>query len=123
MKEKIKNALANHTGKGVFGTVTGVINGLFGAGGGSLLVPVFTLWGLDQKKAQATALGLTLPMTAVTVFGYGLWQGVPQGAWLAAAGALAGGLVGGLMLNQVKGIWLSRVFYGLMFLGGAAMLL
>jgi len=119
----IQNALATPTGKGVFGAFVGVLNGLFGAGGGSLLVPAFTLEGMEQKTAQATALCVTLPMTLVTVGGYALWGGIPQGAWWAAAGAAVGGLLGGTLLSKVQGIWLTRIFYGLMLVGGASMIL
>lgn len=121
--QKIKNALATPTGKGVFGTFVGMLNGVFGAGGGSLLVPTFTLEGMEQKTAQATALCLTLPMTLVTVGGYTLMDGIPSGALWAAVGATAGGILGGMLLNNVQGIWLSRLFYALMLVGGASMIL
>ena len=43
---------------------SGLINGLFGAGGGILAVRYFKMKGLEQKRAQSTALTLTFLMSA-----------------------------------------------------------
>lgn len=48
------------------GIAVGIINSLFGAGGGMIAVPILSKAGLDQREAQATAVSVILPLTAVT---------------------------------------------------------
>ena len=51
----------------LFGALIGVINGFFGGGGGMVVVPLLTkMFGLEQKKAQATALFIILPISLVS---------------------------------------------------------
>ena len=45
---------------------SGIVNGLFGAGGGILAVRHFRMKGLAQKKSQATALLLTFLMSVIS---------------------------------------------------------
>lgn len=53
---------------------SGIINGLFGSGGGILAVRHFAMKGLEQKKAQATALSLTFLMSVSSCIIY-LYKG------------------------------------------------
>lgn len=55
---------------GLCGLGIGLCNALFGAGGGLLAVPYFKACGLNQKKAQALSLAVTLPLTALSAFVY-----------------------------------------------------
>ena len=49
-----------------FGVVTGVMSGLLGVGGGTLMVPFLTLAaGLSQHAAEATSLLVVLPTAIV----------------------------------------------------------
>lgn len=48
------------------GFLVGIINALFGAGGGMIAVPLLTKNGLSQKEAQATAVCVILPLTVIT---------------------------------------------------------
>jgi len=42
---------------GTIGTAAGVFSGLFGVGGGSVMVPLLVLWlGYDSRRATATSL-------------------------------------------------------------------
>ena len=54
------------------GLMSGIISGLFTAGGGLILVPAFlyTLK-MEPKKARATSIFCILPMVIVTSFFYG----------------------------------------------------
>ena len=46
----------------MIGIVAGLISGLFGAGGGMILVPAFSIINkMDEKKARATSIFCILP--------------------------------------------------------------
>ena len=77
----------------VSGAAAGAANGLFGAGGGMILVPLLTGWcSLEDKKAFATSIAIIAPMCLVSIFIY-WYQG--QLDALAALPYLIGGLFGG----------------------------
>ena len=45
----------------LIGLVTGVLTGLFGAGGGSIVVPAMEIFlDMDEKKSHATAIAIIL---------------------------------------------------------------
>ena len=53
------------------GIAVGMISGLFAAGGGLLLVPIYTyILKLDEKEARATSMFCILPMVILTAFIY-----------------------------------------------------
>ena len=55
----------------VSGMAAGAANGLFGAGGGMILVPLLTRWGgLEDKTAFATSIAIIAPMCLVSIFIY-----------------------------------------------------
>lgn len=55
----------------IIGTLAGVVSGLFGAGGGMILVPAFIhLLKIDEKKARATSVFAILPMVLTSGFFY-----------------------------------------------------
>lgn len=57
--------------KNVFGGFAiGFINAIFGAGGGILAVSILKKSGLSQKKAQATALLVILPLSVISAVMY-----------------------------------------------------
>ena len=53
----------------ISGTAAGVINGLFGAGGGMVLVPTLTaLTDIEQKEIFPASVSIILPMCFVSLF-------------------------------------------------------
>ena len=107
------------------GAAAGLTNGLFGGGGGSVLVPLLTrLCGLDQRRAFATSVAVILPLCALSAALY-LWKG---GLDLGAAlpyllGGALGGWAGGKWFRGVKLPWLKRAFGLLRIYGGVRSLL
>ncbi len=76
----------------LLGLVTGIINGLFGAGGGTILVPgMFFLLGVSQHKSHATAIAIILPLALVSAFIY-VQHGIM--AWDVTLKVILGGVVG-----------------------------
>ena len=108
-------------GTAVLGTLAGAANGLFGAGGGMLVVPALTYAvGLDEKKAHATAIAVILPLSLLSFAVYTLKGTSDWGKALSVGvGVVAGGVVGALLLKKVPKKLLSFVFYGVMIYAGA----
>ncbi len=108
----------------VCGAVIGAINGLFGAGGGMLAVPVLTyVAGLSEKKAHATAIAVILPLCAVGAAVYAAKGGYDAGVLLpTVCGVLLGGAAGAAALRKLSAPVLDIIFYGLMLFAGLKML-
>ena len=103
--------------EGIIGLCTGVLNGLFGAGGGSVVVPAMERFlGIDEKEAHASAILVILVMSAVSSFIY-VRQGFFDGKlWLyTSLGGVAGGLVGAKLLARVPKKWL-KIGFGVVIL-------
>lgn len=106
------------------GVPIGIVNGLFGAGGGMLAVPLLKSAGLDQKEAHANAVAVILPITALSAAIY-LFKGYVR---LSAAAVyiptgLIGALMGTLLLKKLSGTLLRRIFGAFMIYSGIRMLL
>ena len=98
--------------KAVTGVLVGVANGLFGAGGGTLLVPALEKFlHLETHKAHATAIAVILPLSVLSIFFYLRAGETPWAAiaWISAGGVL-GGFIGAKLLNKFTSPWLHKIF-------------
>ncbi len=110
---------------GLSGAAAGVINGLFGAGGGMVLVPLLISLGkLEDKDAFATSLSIILPLCIVSLF---MYQSQGNFSFSAALpyliGGLIGGLLGGLLFRKVSPGILHKIFGAVILWGGVKLLL
>ncbi len=71
-KNRGKNGVAlRYVKSGIIGIATGMANGLFGSGGGTIVVPAMVyLLDADDHTAHATAISVILPLTLVSAFFY-----------------------------------------------------
>lgn len=107
------------------GIVAGAVSGLFGVGGGVIVVPGLVLWmGLDQRRAAATSLAtITVSAaTAVILFGRASAIDWPAAGYL-LLGAAAGVRLAARYLERIPSVWLTWVFAALMFLAAARLAL
>lgn len=98
----------------LIGLLAGILNGLFGSGGGTVLVPclVFIL-GVEDHKAHATAIAVILPMSVVSAVIYYRFQVVDMPlTFKTAIGSILGALTGSMLLNKVP-IYLLRKVFGI----------
>ena len=106
------------------GALAGMVNGLFGAGGGMVLIPSLRKWtDLGEKEIYACSVGVILPLSVVTLTVYFLRGGkiASQGLSYIIGGSL-GGILAGLLFKKVKAKWL-RFTLGIFILYGGIRLL
>lgn len=102
----------------ILGLVTGLVSGLFGIGGGLLIIPVLVFLSFPQKEAQGIAMAVMVPIVIIGAVRYKLNEAIPVDLSLAALiaiGAVAGVLLGTSFINAVPGLLLRRLFATLLF--------
>ena len=100
----------------------GVASGLFGIGGGVLLVPLLVLlFGFEQHRAQGTSLVALVPPTGLFAFltYYHAGQVNVRVALLLIPGFVLGGVLGGRLAARLASRTMRIVFAGFLFLIGA----
>ena len=119
MKKKKQNILSV-----LGGALVGILNGMLGAGGGMLAVPMLKKFGLEQTKAHATAVAVVFPLSALSTIAYlllGHFE-LGQAAVYLLPGA-AGALAGGLLLSKLPAKWLRKIFACLIIWAGIRMVM
>ena len=108
----------------IIGLISGVINGLFGSGGGMIVVPALIfIMGTEDHKAHATAILIILPLTLMSSYMYLSSNAVDWSIlWKVTAGGIAGGFAGAKLLGKISQKWLRRVF-GMFIIAGAIRML
>lgn len=109
----------------ILGLLAGVAAGLFGIGGGLIVVPVLVLaYGFDQKSATGTSLfAIMWPVGILGVFEYykrGEMQ-IGMGA-LIAIGMLFGTLAGAKMVVGISQTNMQKLYGCFLLLGGTWMI-
>jgi uncharacterized membrane protein YfcA len=100
----------------VTGLVGGLLSGVFGVGGGILMVPLLTLWvGLDQRRAVATSLAAIVLSSTAGSISYLLRGAIDVPAAVAlAAGSVVGVLLGTALLRRLPILVLRWAFVALL---------
>ncbi|WP_194948142.1 sulfite exporter TauE/SafE family protein [Actinomyces trachealis] len=96
------------------GVVAGLLSGLFGVGGGLVIVPaLISLVGMDQRRASATSLAAIVVTSAVGAYSYGLHGEVSLVAvCFLVPGALVGTQLGVRLLRRLPARVLPWVLIG-----------
>ena len=107
------------------GTLAGVFAGMFGIGGGLIIVPALALlYGMKQHAAVGTSLGaLLLPVGALSAWVY--WRNGNVNvkySVLLAAGLLVGAFVGAKLVEPVSDVTLRRMFGAFLLIVSVRML-
>ena len=106
---------------GAFGGIIGFLNGLLGAGGGMVAVPVLKKE-MDTKQAHATSIAVIIPMSIFSAASY-LFKGsvTIQDAFPYIPGGIAGALLGIYILKRIKPKFIKKVFALVMLWAGSRM--
>jgi uncharacterized protein len=102
--------------------ICGIASGMFGIGGGVLLVPLLALlYGFSQHRAQGTSLVALIPPTGILAFiayareGFVSWKA----GLLLIPGVFLGGILGGRVAEKLQPQRMRQVFAGILFALGA----
>lgn len=106
------------------GAFVGVVAGMFGIGGGGVMVPllgaIFLMDGIDEASAVRMAFGTSMAAIMITSFsssrahnkgGFVLWDKF----WLIAPGVIIGTFLGSLVATSINHIYLVCFFSAYMF--------
>jgi uncharacterized membrane protein YfcA len=105
-------------------TAAGAFSGLFGVGGGTIIVPLLVLWlGYEQKEATGTSLAAIIVIGALAAgaqAAYGnvnLWKGI-----LIAAPAIAGVVTGTAIQQRLSERSVALAFVVLLLASAAVLI-
>ncbi len=109
----------------VVGTAAGLFSGLFGVGGGVIMVPLLVLWlGYDERRATATSLGAIVFIATAAVLAQGAYGNVRlREAALVGLPAVGGVLAGTWLQQRVRTEVISLLFAGMLLVVAAELLL
>lgn len=106
------------------GLTIGVVNGLMGAGGGMLAVPLLKKCGMEQKQAHVNTVAVILPICVMSAGLYLFKGNVTLGdAMPFIPAGIAGSLLGTWIIKKISPLWLKRIFGALMVYAGVRLLL
>ncbi len=106
------------------GLSVGVLNGIFGAGGGSLFVPLAEKFlKMEEKTAHATAIPVILVLSAISSFFYIRRGFFDLRIWIfVSLGGLLGGFAGAKCLGKIPKRWLKIGFGGVICITAVKMI-
>jgi len=96
----------------VVGTAAGAFAGMFGVGGGIVIVPLLVLWlGYDEREATGTSLAAIVVISSVTAGLQALYGNVDLARGvLIGVPAVIGALIGATLQQRVPVRWISLLF-------------
>ena len=102
------------------GIAAGAVTGLFGAGGGMVLVPLLCwLTDIDEDAIFPASVSIILPICLVCLVFRGAEGGLP---WREAVpyllGSGAGGILAGILGRRIPTVWLHRLLGAMILWGG-----
>ena len=99
------------------GTAAGAFSGLFGVGGGTVIVPLLVLWlGYGEREATGTSLAAIVVIAALATGAQATYGNVdPAKAALVGVPALAGIVAGTAIQQRLPERWISALFALLLF--------
>ena len=108
----------------VAGAISGAVNGVFGGGGGMIVVPMLVkLLSYKEKKAHATAILIILPLSILSGFLYFAFGNFDFAIGLPVLiGVLIGGILGAFLLSKLSSKWIMLIFSIVMAIAGGKML-
>lgn len=110
----------SYMGMIIAGAAAGAVTGLFGAGGGMVLIPLLTLLtDLKEEELFASSIAVILPLCTVSLIYSAMEAPLPwQSALPYLMGSGAGGILAGKLAGKIPSAWLHRSLGVLILWGG-----
>jgi uncharacterized membrane protein YfcA len=107
----------------VIATAAGAFSGLFGVGGGTIIVPLLVLWfGFGSREATGTSLAAIVPIALFAAAAHGAYGNVDLGKGLLIGLPAIAGVVAGTALQQrISTRSVTAVFVVLLLVSAAAL--
>lgn len=107
------------------GVLTGLVNGLLGIGGGTILIPAMVfLMNIRQHQAHGTSLAVILPTALVSSIVYGLNKNLDIALSIkVATSGMIGGYLGAKLMNHISARHLRKFFGVFMVIAGLKMVI
>ncbi|MGI8593201.1 MAG: sulfite exporter TauE/SafE family protein [Solirubrobacteraceae bacterium] len=98
------------------GTAAGAFSGLFGVGGGTVIVPLLVLWlGYEEREATGTSLTAIVLIAAAAAAVQGVFGNIDVAkAALVGIPAVGGVLIGTWLQQRIRTEWINFVFAALL---------
>lgn len=102
----------------VAGGIAGMVNGILGAGGGMVLVPMLgKRTGLTEEERFPASVAIIAPICIVSLLISNRWNLTPGQLVPYLLGSALGGIAAGIWGRQIPTTWLHRIF-GILILSG-----
>lgn len=110
-RKKIRSILA--------GLAAGAVNGLLGAGGGMVLVPILSSGSeLEETEVFSSSIIIILPICVVSLLANSGGTLPWAAAWPFLLGGIPGGLLAGFFGQRIPTVWLHRLLGAMILYGG-----
>jgi uncharacterized membrane protein YfcA len=105
-------------------TAAGAFSGLFGVGGGTIIVPLLIIWlGYGEREATGTSLAAIVVIAAMAAGAQALYGNVePEKAAVVAVPALAGVLAGTALQQRISERVVAGLFAALLVASAVALI-
>lgn len=102
------------------GTAAGLFSGLFGVGGGTVIVPLLVLWlGYGEREATGTSLAAIVVIAAIATLAQGAYGNVELAKGLLVGLPAVGGALLGTWLQQRMRTEMIGLLFALLIVGVA----
>lgn len=112
--------IKKYLGSSIAGACAGAVNGLFGAGGGMVLVPLLSLLtDLEEEEVFPSSVSIILPICLISLSitfqknNFRWEQTIPY-----LIGSALGGILAGIFGKKISTLWLHRLLGILILWGG-----
>lgn len=105
------------------GIICGLLNGLFGSGGGVAAVPLLETSDLEPKESHATSVALIFILSLATTVSYFLADNLDFSlAWSYIPYGVIGAVIGAVLLKKIPNSLLRRIFGGIILVSALRIL-
>lgn len=108
----------------MLGIISGFANGIFGSGGGIVIVPLLEKANVEPQKAHATSIAIILPLSIISSIFYFSYGNIPlNDALKFIPGGIVGAFTGSIFLKKISNKKLKKIFGIIIIIAGVRLLI